>query len=235
MRLIAERLLPEQMAGRTFIRGELSHWELMLPRPASGFHHIYCSPHNAGAVELMREVADSLRSPIEVATEPDALTACQSMLVYLDGRTWTSGMASTALAAEVARAMSAGVPLLLAHEMPGIEADGSTRHPVEFGTFFSPGATPHDLIEAGIYSTIAIPLKGGVFRKVSLAMVAQSLGARATGGCFACVGLPSMPRRFSLRPTTWWRRPMAKKEYMPNAMLESPGPRDVAGLASMKV
>ena len=35
-------------------------------------------------------------------------------------QTWTSGEKSMRLAHEVARAMSLGIPILLAHEMPGV-------------------------------------------------------------------------------------------------------------------
>ena len=35
-----------------------------------------------------------------------------------------------------------------------------------------------DLVDRGIYSTIAIPLKGGAWREASMVMLAQALSAR---------------------------------------------------------
>ena len=40
------------------------------------------------------------------------------------------------------------------------------------------GSTPVDLVDRGIYSTIAIPLKGGAWREASMVMLAQALSAR---------------------------------------------------------
>lgn len=45
------------------------------------------------------------------------LSLAEGMLVYLNAATWTSGHTSLKLSAEIARAMAAGVPLVLAHEM----------------------------------------------------------------------------------------------------------------------
>ena len=85
-------------------------------------------------------------------------------------------MLQTRLHVHVARASQ--VPLLLVHEMLGTSSEHdrrTPRHGVDFGAFFScaDGATPADLLSAGIYSSIASPLKGGDLRDVSLAMVLQ--------------------------------------------------------------
>ena len=62
------------------------------------------------------------------------------------------------------------------------------RHGCEFGSFFSceDGATPQRLLQAGIYHTIASPLKGGAWRDVSMAMLAMGLadmcGTEGDGG-----------------------------------------------------
>ena len=42
------------------------------------------------------------------------------MLLYLNGSTWTREDCSLRLSAEVAKAMAAGIPLVLAHEMPDV-------------------------------------------------------------------------------------------------------------------
>jgi len=51
------------------------------------------------------------------------------------------------------------------------------RHACNFGIFFSheDGTTPHHLLKAGVYNEIAVPLKGGVWRQTSLAMLARHL------------------------------------------------------------
>jgi len=52
------------------------------------------------------------------------------------------------------------------------------RHGCDFESFFSSpdGATPNDLLQRGIYSEIAVPLKGGAWREASMALFAQALG-----------------------------------------------------------
>jgi hypothetical protein len=124
-------------------------------------------------------VEQELNLSLSAATDTAALDRCEAMLVYLDGRTWTSGAATTAFAEDVTRAMALGVRLLLTHEMPDMEVDEAGRHAVEFASFFAAGATPRMLIDAGIYKSIATPLKGGVWRRTSLVMVAQALGAKS--------------------------------------------------------
>jgi len=68
------------------------------------------------------------------------------------------------------------MPLLLAHEMPGVVAN-EARHAVDFGAFFSSedGTTPQELLRAGIYNQIAIALKGGPWRRASLVVIARAL------------------------------------------------------------
>jgi len=87
------------------------------------------------------------------------------MLLYLTGQTWTRGEASTKLGDELMKAMDLEVSILLVHEMPGAGGQ-EARFGCEFGSFFScpDGATPGELIQRGIYSSIAVPLKGGAWR-----------------------------------------------------------------------
>jgi hypothetical protein len=53
-----------------------------------------------------------------------------------------------------------------------------TRFGCEFGSFFScvDGATPGELLTRGVYSEIAVALKGGPWREASMAMLAMALG-----------------------------------------------------------
>ena len=181
MRLIAEQLLPERVRGTTYLRGELARLRPSLPRLQRGCCHVYCSPHNAGASALMREVGEMLRE--EVVASSTEMTRCRVMLVYLNGLTWTSGETSDRFADDVMQAMDASIPLLLVHEMPGAVGAVEERHSVAFDTFFAcdDGATPAALINRSIYSSIAIALKGGEWRRVSAVMVAQGLGGESHG------------------------------------------------------
>jgi hypothetical protein len=51
------------------------------------------------------------------------------------------------------------------------------RHACEFASFFScvDGATPSELLKRGIYSEVAVPLKGGAWREVSILLLAKAL------------------------------------------------------------
>ena len=65
IRLIAERLLPDALAGQTFVGRELCSQPFKsLPKPGAGarksIYHVYCSQHNPGARELMEELAVKL-------------------------------------------------------------------------------------------------------------------------------------------------------------------------------
>ena len=106
------------------------------------------------------------------------LDGCSHALLYLDGRTWTSGEErSEALARELVAAMTAtGVSLVLAHEMPGL---GQTAYAVPFHTFIScpEGATPPSLLRAGLYGQVAVPLKAGPWRPAGLALLRKALVA----------------------------------------------------------
>ena len=167
---------------------------------------MYCSALNPGAAELITEVADvqgwELSGVIQRRstwvthhkTRPETtlfvteniqqLVECDHMLLYLTRETWTRGGATDALAAHVRHAMDLGVHILLAHEMPGVGQEA--RRPCEFGSFFScaDGATPGDLLKRGIYSEIAVALKGGEWRKASMALLTVALdrpGERTVG------------------------------------------------------
>merc|ERR1712086_912379 len=70
---------------------------------------------------------------------------------------------------EVGSASAAKIRIVLVHE-----ADPA-KGGCEFGTFF--GTTPQGLIDEGIYKDIAIALHTPPHRAISLALVAQALGA----------------------------------------------------------
>jgi len=178
LRLVAERLLPTGHEP-TFIAGALKYTGgVTLSPPSIGSWHVYCSKHNLGAAELMRELANQQRLEALAATDQfERLRHCARMLVYLDARTWQSGTMSADFAVEVEAAMDADVPLLLAHEMPGEAQEG--RHAIDFDKFFvcESGTTPPNLLKRQIYAKIAISLKGDEWRLPSMVRLAEALGA----------------------------------------------------------
>jgi len=173
--MIAERVLPAGH-GSTYVSADSLLAKAVLPPPPYRYH-VWCSPHNVGAAELMGELGQYLGSDVAVTQELSELTACSHALVYLTELTWTSGKDSERLAGAVRQAMEAGVHLVLAHEMPGLGGQ-TERHSIEFASLFSHvnGVTPSDLVRDGIYREIALPLKGGVLRDVSLKLLAKAIG-----------------------------------------------------------
>ena len=121
----------------------------------------------------LRDVLRRTGSAVRVSTDPAQLRECEAMLVYLNRQTWGRGDASLAFGRHVALALSRGMPLLLGHEMPSIEDDD--RHGCQFALFFESGQTPQALINAGIYHTVAVPLKGGDYRPISIALLTRKL------------------------------------------------------------
>ena len=203
LRCIAERLLP-QGHEQTYLQKELVKEKALVFPAATKSYHIYCSLKNTGALELLQEFADNhgltleltpsgpapserrsktqrksktmQNTALHVTQDIEKLGECDFMLVYLTAQTWTRADASSMFALEVRRAMDADVPLLLAHEMIGVGGQ-EARYGCEFARFFScdDGATPPDLIERGIHAKIAVALKGGEWRKTSMAMLAKAL------------------------------------------------------------
>ena len=228
IRLIAERMLPEMHASKTYVNGELSRQRPIPPPVRAGHHHVYCSPHNVGALELVREVEAALRITLAVITDADELGSCHNMLVYLNGQTWTSGEVSDALAADVQRAMNANVPLLLAHEMPSAVEAVAARHSIEFGSFF--GSTPDELIRRGIYDNVATTLKGGEWRRTSMVMVAKNLGGQVVRAEFLCSGCsPKLMMGGLLRGVRRWcfpRPPILGEQDEYGGVLELTGPSE---------
>ena len=179
MRLIAQRLSPA-FENNTYLQGEIAQKHLVLRSPtARKKYHLYCSPHNVRADALVKEMQ---AHNVEAAwtSNPEALPYCEAMLIYLNGYTWTCGEASDAFADDVRRAMDSRAKLLLVHECPGLEDDD--RGACEFVDFFRD--SPRDLIDGGIYSTLAVQMMEGVYRATSMAMLAKALGAKSADGLF---------------------------------------------------
>jgi len=190
MRLIAERTLPDA-AGTTYVDREIISQKRKPLSPPTASFHVYCSKLNPGANELIEELCGKcgfelnvdagattkMPSPLYLTTEAASVAKCDHMLLYLTEQTWTRGAASASLYNELMRAMDMDVHVQLAHEMPGVGGQ-EVRSACEFGAFFShpDGATPVELLERGIYSEIAVPLKGGAWREASMVLMGIALG-----------------------------------------------------------
>jgi len=111
-----------------------------------------------------------------VTAEAAKLSECDYMLLYLTSQTWTRDEASAALGLELMKAMDLEVNVLLVHEMSGVGQ--AARFGCEFGSFFecANGTTPPELLQRGIYSSIAVPLKGGPWREASMKLLGMALG-----------------------------------------------------------
>ena len=179
MRMIASELLSEPR--RIYLRAErLRPPKLGPPRGKDKRFHLFVSTYNRGCKRLVDEVEDFLsgrhstqaaRVCVDVSSQRDELIECDAMLIYLHRRTLMAE--SAGLISDVARAMLNKVPLLLVHEMQGLSEDA--RHGCEFAHFYHPEQTPEELLIAGVYSRVAVPLKGGELRRPSIALLAQDL------------------------------------------------------------
>ena len=112
--------------------------------------HLFCSKHNPGVLTLVQELTDSMDIDLEITFDRKLICECAQMLLYLTAQTWQVGARRKALAAHVSNAMDNEVPLLLVHEMPGVQQEG--RHSIEFDKFFvcDKGATPQDLLKLSL-------------------------------------------------------------------------------------
>ena len=137
MRLIAERLLPKSMHGQTYLEGELvTQRPTIAPPSQSKRYHLFVSPHNRGAMELVKEVQDALRwhHQLRVTDDLEAMSECERMLLYLTAQTWTGSEDTVSrLTMDVASAMALGVEIFLVHEVPGDDTFAGAD--VDLGTF----------------------------------------------------------------------------------------------------
>ena len=138
-------------------------------------YHLFCSPSLPGAVQLARELRGFHGFDLRISEEPEMMNQCDHFFLYLHGETWRCGPERDTLSNEVEYAISNGIHLLLAHEMPGLGQEA--RQPVEFARFFEydHDTTPPQLLRAGIYGQVAVPLKGGSLRPVSMALLANAI------------------------------------------------------------
>lgn len=175
--LIAERTLARDQKP-AFVPACLILQRKLPPPPKGGFH-LYISPHNLGAAELIAEVMKAQPQMAEMLTTSDAsrLCDCRHALLYLTARTWTSGEQTTeAFERDVRAAMQLGTHLISANEVRTVCEDDRYRQEdavADFADFLL--KTPQGLVEDGIYDEISVPLKCGPYREVSMGLLAQAL------------------------------------------------------------
>lgn len=145
---------------------------LSVPQAGQSFH-MYASQHNAGAQTLIAELQEGMQlRTLRVTYELHEMGECEQMLVYLRTDTWKSS-GGHAFGKEVWTALRLGMPLLLVHEDVGLDAP--LRHGSRFEAVIA--STPSYLVRGGIYSTISVPLRGGILRETAMAILAEVLAA----------------------------------------------------------
>ena len=197
IRLIAQHGVMGSKQGNLYLQGEMATMKVDLPLPYDRREfHIFCSSHNAGAAELATELSSSgvfATGELKWTCDTQLMFQCDSMLVLLDNRTWTSGQATAALVKDVYAAMQIGLNICCAHERPSVVAMRSNA--CSFDRMFEETWTPAHL-RCGItnlYKEIAISLLGGEWRKPGLV----ALGAR-----LAVTGGPRKPIKVVVRHIT---------------------------------
>ena len=176
LRLIVQRLVGSR---EIYLPGELRvsrHAGALAPPVRT--HHIWCSRHNPGALEVVNELkhAGGYEGRLLVTEEPGAMAEADHVLLYLSLATWADDdQRKTALTAEIKGVLQAGRKLLLLHETD--EERGGVQ---QFGHFFGADQTPGELLRLKIYAEIAIGMKAGAYRTVSLGLFDQVL--KAGGG-----------------------------------------------------
>ena len=179
IRLIAEAVL-QVPPGSTCVAdeefAELSS-ELTQPKLESSGYHMYVSPSNVGAMDLVDEAREAFSSELQglsvtVDAADMAAGSCEMMLVYLNGLTWTSGPTTENFVAEILEARRRGVHILLANE-DQVFCEPGPKHGCNFEEYFV--HTPECLQESYLYDTISVPLRAGAWRTVSLRMLAETL------------------------------------------------------------
>ena len=170
-------------------------------RVSQSFRRAPSHHSTASSSQHATTAADATRRVLQCVTasedETEKLSTCMWMLILLNRQTWGSKESRGPLGRQIAHALMAGVPLLLVHEAPGMDlaaesteagpsaaARQATSQPTtgaeadaacEFNVFFEKDQTPQPLRRAGIYGQLAITLKRGGYRPVSLALVAKKI------------------------------------------------------------
>jgi len=210
LRLILQRVLEASgrrgpsgsTADRVFIPTERTRQPLQLSPPVGlKRFHLYTSPYNPGAAEVVagmerelrhaslsqpehpnrrRGVLDRLSQTPQRAVkvslvstdQPSQLGRAERVLVYLNVETHTRGEASERLHGEIRRALASGIPLLLVHETrPDFGA-------CQFKDIMA--AAPEDLRvrPGGMYDELAVELCGNAHLHVSMRLLLSAVRIR---------------------------------------------------------
>ena len=198
LKLLAEQLLlgcPAYASAKAvplYLPGELEGVRMAFRTPVA----LYASPNNPGAAAAAERLRVGMGGALRVVTEAPILERRRLvdvdgggggggggglggglggghhhvMLLYLNVETHL-GARGEALAGELRRARAAEpeLPVVMLHE------NDAARGGCDFGRFFE--ATPHDLIQDGLYRALALASYPGAFWPVSVALVAKALGA----------------------------------------------------------
>jgi len=123
-------------------------------------------PHSPQAEELLH-----------VTTDGRHMNKCAHMLVYLTAETWSTEAETSEFVREVARARELGIHLLIVHELPGLDLPGPTDDrqcgAEAFETLRS--QAPQELVHAGIFAQIVVPLKPEPYRHTSMVLLMQAI------------------------------------------------------------
>uniref|UniRef100_A0A7S3C1C2 TIR domain-containing protein n=1 Tax=Haptolina ericina TaxID=156174 RepID=A0A7S3C1C2_9EUKA len=148
--------------------------------------HLYCSPENEGAkaVGQLLEKACGGKHGFKWTDREEKLEQCGAMLVLLNRKTWSNPL----FAKQVRSAMLKGVRLQLVHEVPGAQKESYDRpsehverYDCPFDEFFDKESTPKQLIDAGLYTDIAMNLGGGEWRHAGILALAKQLHKEGVG------------------------------------------------------
>jgi len=157
---------PDEQDAEAVAAGEPS-----LRRPSlRDWHKMSGSGAGTSRLSLGRSLTWLRRTEEELRrTEEENLSLRkQVFLLYLNSQTFV-GELGQPLAAEVGRALKSGASIVMLHE------NDRQREGCDFAHFFT--TTPRELIDAGLYTPLAVGLYPRPHRDVSMALVAQALGA----------------------------------------------------------
>ena len=191
LKLLAEQLLlgclstplgcPSKVSQNSidlYIPGELPLRKMAL----HGRILVYASPYNPGALPVAMDLAASMGGHLEVTGDPTAITTklpdttrkrTTVFMLYLNDKTFLS-TAGEMLANELRTVRTEGstVKVIMVHE------NDTDRGGCDFGIFFD-GRTPQDLLQDGLFKALALALYSHVHWPVSVALVANAMGATA--------------------------------------------------------
>ena len=82
---------PDKVKGVYYLQDEISMLRVTLPEAnymKGNEYHVYCSPNNPGASELMAEVSQKKRVDVTVTDRLDDLVKCEHFLCFLTSQTF---------------------------------------------------------------------------------------------------------------------------------------------------